>query len=96
MSRASTQTSKGTQSAAPVKSQGSQQQMGQQQMGQQGNSQTQLPREKVAMRAYQKWMERGCRHGHDQQDWMDAEAELRSEMMKGGGNSTGSQSQSRR
>ena len=43
-----------------------------------------LPQEKVAMRAYQKWLQRGCTHGNDHQDWMDAEAEVRAEMMKTG------------
>jgi hypothetical protein len=49
---------------------------------------TQVPREKIAMRAYEKWMKRGCTHGHDQQDWMEAEAELRTEMRSGGYGST--------
>ena len=39
-----------------------------------------IPHEKVAMRAYQKWVQRGCTHGHDMQDWVEAEKELRSEM----------------
>ncbi len=36
-----------------------------------------LAPEKIAMRAYEKWCERGCPHGTDQQDWHDAEQELR-------------------
>ncbi len=40
----------------------------------------QLPRERVAQRAYDKWMKRGCKHGFDQQDWNEAENELRQEM----------------
>ncbi|MBM3995952.1 MAG: DUF2934 domain-containing protein [Planctomycetes bacterium] len=39
--------------------------------------------EKIAMRAYQKWLQRGCQHGNDQQDWLEAEAELKAEMNKG-------------
>ena len=35
--------------------------------------------EKIAMRAYEKWCERGCPHGTDQQDWHDAEQELRAQ-----------------
>ena len=46
---------------------------------------TMVPHEKVAMRAYDKWCQRGCPPGTDQQDWYDAEAELRSEMAKAGG-----------
>jgi hypothetical protein len=36
--------------------------------------------ERIAMRAYEKWLQRGCHHGQDQQDWLDAEAELNAEM----------------
>ena len=43
-----------------------------------------VPHEKIAMRAYEKWLKRGCTHGHDQQDWMEAEAELRVEMSRTG------------
>jgi hypothetical protein len=44
-----------------------------------------VPHEKIAMRAYEKWCKRGCAHGHDQQDWLEAEAELRSEMLRTAG-----------
>jgi hypothetical protein len=40
---------------------------------------TSIPQEKIAQRAYEKWLKRGCSHGSDQQDWIDAEAELRAE-----------------
>ncbi|MBI1831751.1 MAG: DUF2934 domain-containing protein [Planctomycetes bacterium] len=42
-----------------------------------------VPLEKIAMRAYQKWVQRGCMHGCDQQDWLEAEAELKAEMARG-------------
>ena len=45
-------------------------------------SQTQIPHEKIAARAYEKWCKRGRPHGSDQQDWKEAEAELRSEMSR--------------
>lgn len=35
--------------------------------------------EKIAQRAYEKWMKRGCTHGSDRQDWTEAEAELKAE-----------------
>ena len=35
-----------------------------------------VPHEKIAMRAYEKWCQRGCRHGTDLQDWYEAEREL--------------------
>ncbi|HEX4348548.1 MAG TPA: DUF2934 domain-containing protein [Vicinamibacterales bacterium] len=33
--------------------------------------------EDIRMRAYQKYVERGATDGHDVNDWMDAEQELR-------------------
>ena len=48
--------------------------------------QQKVPHDKIAMRAYDKWVKRGCKHGCDQQDWLEAEAELRAEY----GYSTGS------
>jgi hypothetical protein len=42
-----------------------------------------VPHEKIAMRAYEKWCRRGRAHGHDKQDWAEAEQELRSEMARG-------------
>lgn len=45
-----------------------------------------VPPDKIAMRAYEKWAKRGYKHGRDQQDWLEAEAELRAEF----GMSTGS------
>ena len=41
-----------------------------------------VPMEKVAMRAYEKWMQSGCKHGCDRQHWFEAEQEIRSEMMR--------------
>jgi hypothetical protein len=41
-----------------------------------------IPKERIAMRAYEKWLKGGCRHGRDQQDWIEAEKELRAEMAK--------------
>jgi DUF2934 family protein len=41
-----------------------------------------IPREKIAMRAYEKWLNSGCQHGCDRQHWLEAEAELRAEMAR--------------
>jgi hypothetical protein len=41
-----------------------------------------VPREKIAMRAYEKWLKSGCPHGCDRQHWLEAEAELRAEMAR--------------
>jgi hypothetical protein len=38
-----------------------------------------VPRERVAQRAYEKWLKRGCTHGNDLQDWVEAEQELLAE-----------------
>jgi hypothetical protein len=34
-------------------------------------------RERIARRAYERFQERGGEHGHDQEDWYEAERELR-------------------
>jgi hypothetical protein len=41
-----------------------------------------ISQEKIAMRAYEKWLKRGQLHGSDIQDWLEAEAELRAESKK--------------
>ena len=41
-----------------------------------------VPHEKIAMRAYEKWCQRGCQPGTHLQDWYEAERELQSEMAK--------------
>jgi hypothetical protein len=35
--------------------------------------------ERIAFRAYLKWLERGCPPGDGQQDWFEAEEEVRRE-----------------
>jgi hypothetical protein len=41
-----------------------------------------VPHEKIAMRAYEKWLKSGCQHGCDRQHWMEAEQELKAEMAR--------------
>lgn len=48
-----------------------------------GTNSVQVPQEKIAQRAYEKWCKRGKTHGGDQQDWLEAEAELRAEQTRG-------------
>jgi hypothetical protein len=43
------------------------------------NPPTVIPHEKIAMRAYEKWVKRGRPQGTDVQDWIEAEAELKKE-----------------
>jgi hypothetical protein len=46
------------------------------------STQVKIPHDKIAMRAYDKWCQRGCPPGTDLKDWLEAEAELRSEHMR--------------
>jgi hypothetical protein len=48
------------------------------------NAPVKIPQEKIAMRAYEKWLQRGRPQGTDKQDWTEAEAELRAEMVRAG------------
>ncbi len=41
---------------------------------------TTVPQELISSRAYELWQQRGRVHGHDQQDWFQAERELCTEM----------------
>jgi hypothetical protein len=41
-----------------------------------------VPHDKIAMRAYEKWIKRGRPQGTEMQDWIEAENELKSEMMR--------------
>ena len=51
---------------------------------QQAMTQNSVAQDKVAARAYQKWMQKGCKHGTDTQDWLEAEAEIKAEMTRTG------------
>jgi Protein of unknown function (DUF2934) len=44
---------------------------------------TSIPHDRIAMRAYEKWCQRGCPAGTDQDDWYQAEQELKAEMSRG-------------
>jgi hypothetical protein len=44
-----------------------------------------VPHEKIAMRAYEKWVKLGHPPGRDVQNWLEAEAELRAEFGRTGG-----------
>jgi hypothetical protein len=44
-----------------------------------GATVTGVTQEKIAKRAYELWLKRGCKHGCDKQDWLDAEAEVKAE-----------------
>jgi hypothetical protein len=41
-----------------------------------------IPHEKIAQRAYEKWIKRGRPQGTEMQDWLEAENELRAEMSR--------------
>jgi hypothetical protein len=57
-------------------------QQGQPMQPQQG--QVKVPHEKIAQRAYEKWLKRGQPTGSSDQDWFDAEKELIQEMRSQG------------
>jgi len=42
-----------------------------------------VPHDKIAMRAYEKWLKRGKQTGCPEQDWLEAEKELTQEFGKG-------------
>jgi len=42
-----------------------------------------ISQEKIAMRAYEKWIKRGRPQGTEMQDWLEAEMELKAEMSRG-------------
>jgi|GEM_PF-1424550 len=41
-----------------------------------------IPYSQVAQLAYRYWQERGCKHGHDHEDWERAERELRQDVAR--------------
>lgn len=41
-----------------------------------------IPHEKIAMRAYEKWIKRGRPMGTEMVDWLEAETELKAEMSR--------------
>jgi hypothetical protein len=47
-----------------------------------GTPQLTVPHEKIAMRAYEKWLKRGQPQGTEMQDWLEAEKELKTEMQR--------------
>ena len=51
-------------------------------------AQLKIPHDKIAMRAYEKWVKKGRPHGTHVQDWLEAEAELRAEHTRPQGNAS--------
>lgn len=48
-----------------------------------------VPHDKIAQRAYEKWVKRGQSHGNHVQDWLEAETELRQEFARASGTTPG-------
>ena len=46
-----------------------------------GNQSANLPDHEIAHRAFELYCERGCQHGRDIDDWLQAERELRDSVM---------------
>jgi hypothetical protein len=55
----------------------------------QPTAQIKVPHDKIAMRAYEKWVKRGRPHGTSEQDWAEAETELKAEYARTSGVSAG-------
>jgi hypothetical protein len=47
------------------------------------SSPSSIPQEKIAQRAYEKWLKRGRPEGTEMLDWLEAENELKTEMSRG-------------
>ncbi len=54
-------------------------------LSQAGAPLSQAVRERIAKRAYEKWVKRGRPNGSDLQDWCEAEAEVLAEQKRSGG-----------
>jgi len=39
-----------------------------------------IAREQIAQRAHEIWVKNGCKHGQDEQNWLEAERQLKAEM----------------
>jgi hypothetical protein len=39
-----------------------------------------ITQEQIALRAHEIWMKRGCRPGQDEQNWLEAERQLKTEL----------------
>ena len=39
-----------------------------------------ITHDQIAKRAHEIWVKRGCKHGTDKQNWLEAEAQLRAEL----------------
>jgi hypothetical protein len=39
-------------------------------------------REQIAQRAHDIWVKNGCKHGQDEQNWLEAERQLKAEMSR--------------
>jgi hypothetical protein len=38
--------------------------------------------DQISKRAHDLWLKKGCKHGQDEQNWLEAEAQLRAEMAR--------------
>jgi hypothetical protein len=41
-----------------------------------------ISREQIAQRAHEIWVKSGCKHGMDEQNWLEAERQLKAEMSR--------------
>jgi hypothetical protein len=41
-----------------------------------------ITREQIAQRAHAIWVKNGCKHGQDEQNWLEAERQLKAELSR--------------
>ena len=46
----------------------------------QATARAKITYEQIAQRAHEIWVKQGCKHGQDQQNWLDAERQLKAEL----------------
>jgi len=45
-----------------------------------GTGNVKITHEQIARRAHEIWVKQGCRHGQDQEHWLEAERQLKAEL----------------
>ncbi len=49
---------------------------------QQGTTGVRIPHDQIAQRAHELWVKQGCSHGRDQENWFEAERQLKAELAR--------------
>jgi hypothetical protein len=46
----------------------------------QATASVKITREQISQRAHEIWVKQGCKHGQDEQNWLEAERQLKAEL----------------